>query len=167
MREIRSIVKNYALLVFIGIAFAIAIPAFLLQTPETPVILVLLLLMLGSYGPAAAALAVLDLIWGLFHLPLYWQRPVYAVLNFPMILGFSIILIWLFLNTGGSVPLCTLFQAVFNIWAQVFLNTTDSEIILVFATLVLWIFAGLAILRYGLGLVRKPLAFSDGYGRTI
>lgn len=263
MRKIRSFAKRNALLVFFGIAFAIAVPAFVLQTPQTPAVFVLLLLMLGSYGPAVAALAILDLnqdgvgsqalrkriwkwrvgakwylltlllptviwlvasaitlaldamrafqlsqlaflpvifvtnfgeeigwrgfvlprlvarlrpvpaslllglIWGLFHLPLYWQRPVYAILNFPLTLGLSMVLTWLFLNTGGSVPLCTLFHAVFNTWAQVFLNTPGSEIMLVSAILVLWVFAGLLVLRFGLGLVRMPQALSGGYGGTI
>jgi uncharacterized protein len=257
MMKVRTFVRRNTSPIFIGVAFAIAIPVFALSTPETPTAIQLILLFVGSYAPTVAALAVLELsqdevgsqalrnrvwkwrlglkwyllvlllptviwllsstilrpfdghrtiqvsslaylpvifvtnfgeeigwrgfalprlltkmrplpsslllglIWGVFHVPLYWGRPVYMALNFILTLGLSILLTWLYLNTRGSVLLCALFLAVFNTWGQVYLCAEGAEMLLGTTTAVVWVFVGLLILRCGARLVRVPFP-NDG-----
>jgi len=57
-----SSIKKFPLIVFFGLAFLVAVPLFLLATPDKPVSIVFVFLLGGSYVPAIAALLVVRLV---------------------------------------------------------------------------------------------------------
>ncbi len=62
---------------------------------------------------------ILGLIWGLWHLPLFWtsgnfHQDIPIPLFLLQIVGFSVIYTWMFNNTEGSLLLAHLFHAASN-----------------------------------------------------
>ena len=77
----------------------------------------------ARYSPLTASL-ILDVVWAAFHLPLFWtlgstqaEQPMVGFLL--GILASSIIVTWLYNNTGGSLLIVVLFHASINTWSQV------------------------------------------------
>lgn len=67
---------------------------------------------------------ILGMVWAAFHLPLFWtlgstqaEQPMGGFLL--GILASSIMVTWLYNNTGGSLLLVVLFHASINTWSQV------------------------------------------------
>ncbi len=71
--------------------------------------------LMRDHSTFTASLLV-GLVWTLFHAPLYWNRPLEGLLLLGPILPLSVLLAWLFVSSGGSVPVCALFHASFNTW---------------------------------------------------
>jgi membrane protease YdiL (CAAX protease family) len=78
--------------------------------------------------PAGASSLILGAIWACWHLPAFFYRDTFiamGLLGFPMftvsILFVSVIFVWLYNSTGGSLLLVALFHGVFN-W----LSTSDA-----------------------------------------
>ena len=74
--------------------------------------------LLKHYSPLKSSLVV-ALVWGAWHLPLFFIAgnfhsyiPIWLFMS--QILPFSIIYTWMYLNTGGSVFIATLFHAASN-----------------------------------------------------
>jgi len=111
--------------------------------------------LLKRFHPLAASL-ILGLIWGAYHLQLYWQRPGFAALFFTLILAISVIMTWLFIQTGGSVVATSLFHTVINTWSQALLAEQGTDDL--FATLItlLWVAVVALIWVYGPRLARTP-----------
>jgi uncharacterized protein len=97
-------------------------------------------------GPVSSSL-LLGLIWGLFHVPLFWRDPTSLILIFIFSLAMSIILTWLFIGSGESVMLTTLTNAVFITWGQVFLPI--SIYIFAIATALIGLWALFLVMRFG------------------
>ncbi len=68
----------------------------------------------------------------------------------------SLIITWLFLASGESVLVVTLFHAVFNTMAQV-IPTQDAELLLAISAGLMWLVAVFLIVRYGPKLSRSTL----------
>mgnify|MGYP006294546837 CR=1 FL=1 len=74
--------------------------------------------LLRSFSPLGASL-ILGLIWGLWHLPLFWMpwdfHSEMAFLPFLIqVLASSVIYGWLYVNTGGSLLIIHLFHTASN-----------------------------------------------------
>jgi membrane protease YdiL (CAAX protease family) len=102
--------------------------------------------LLARQSPLAASI-LLGFMWIVFHAPLYWQRPLEGLLFLAPIAPISIIITWLFLGTRGSVPVCTLFHAVFNTWALALLETSAIQPLLLAETAVLLVVAAILAIR--------------------
>ena len=96
--------------------------------------------LMASHRPLTASL-VLGLIWGSFHLPLYWPRPLFAVLFLLLTLALSLFMTWLFQSTDECVLLCTLFHAVYNTWSQAILPAQHGEGLFAITVLLMWLVA--------------------------
>jgi uncharacterized protein len=78
------------------------------------------------------AAIVAALMWGFWHLPLffiprediYYNRPIWGLLLTTLLVG--IILAWLYANTGGSVFAAMVGHAMFN-WSNVVLPTLEND----------------------------------------
>jgi len=116
--------------------------------------------LLKSYQPLNASI-VLGIIWGVFHFPLYWQRPLFAILFLAFTPALSIIITWLFLRSKGSILLITLVHATYNAWVQVFL-TTNSELIMAVSVGVSWMVVIILLTRYGIRLSNSTGSSSEG-----
>ena len=116
--------------------------------------------LLKSYQPLNASI-ILGIVWGIFHFPLYWQRPLFAILFLAFTPALSIIITWLFLKSKGSILLITLVHATYNAWVQVFL-TTNSEFIMAVSVGVSWMLVILLLTRYGIRLSNSPISLSEG-----
>ena len=116
--------------------------------------------LLKSYQPLNASI-ILGIVWGVFHFPLYWQRPLFAILFLAFTPALSIIITWLFLKSKGSILLITLVHATYNAWVQVFL-TTNGELIMAVSVGVSWMFVILLLTRYGVRLSNSPGSLSEG-----
>ncbi len=113
--------------------------------------------LLVSLRPLPASLG-LGLVWGAFHLPLYWQRPLFAVLFLGLAPALSVVLTRLFLSSGQSVWVCTLFHAVYNAFSQAILPAEAGEGLLAGSVALTWIVAAYMIYRHGPDLHRPPPA---------
>ncbi len=76
--------------------------------------------MLRTRSATTAAL-VIGVIWGCWHLPLFFFRDTYMLMGlvgFPMfvlsMVCASFILTWLYINSGGSILIAALFHALFD-----------------------------------------------------
>ena len=116
--------------------------------------------LLKYYKPLNSSI-ILGITWGAFHFPLYWQRPLFAILFLAFTPALSIIITWLFLRSKGSILLITLVHATYNAWVQVFL-TTNSEFMWAVSVGVSWMFVILLLNRYGIGLTDSPVSLSEG-----
>lgn len=78
--------------------------------------------MLQRYPPLKASL-MLGVIWGVWHLPLYFQTMIAAPsLGFRFLLttaAYSILITELFLNSRASVLLCMILHYTINVWPPV------------------------------------------------
>ena len=104
--------------------------------------------------PALLAAVIAGLIWGLWHLPLffvpraefYYNRPVWGLLLTTVLVG--IILAWFYANTGGSVFAAMLGHTMFN-WSNYAFPALGSDL----AGLILFGLYGLVVIfilwRYG------------------
>jgi membrane protease YdiL (CAAX protease family) len=85
----------------------------------------------GQYNALTASI-IADLMWGLWHLPLffvpraefYYNRPVWGLLLTTTLVG--IIMAWLFVNTRGSVFAAMLGHTMFN-WSNYVFPTLGSD----------------------------------------
>jgi len=72
---------------------------------------------------AARASVILGVIWGLWHLPLYyksWEAIPWKAPNFLLgVICFSVLLAALYLGTGGNLLLCIIMHWMFNAAQQV------------------------------------------------
>ena len=102
--------------------------------------------LMKRFNPFVASL-ILGGIWGLFHVALNWQRPLFGILTFCTTLALSVILAWLFVNTKSILP-GLLFHGTFNAWTQVFVSA-EGATVLVWALVFLVIVAGYLLVRYG------------------
>ena len=81
---------------------------------------------------ALAASIIAGLMWGLWHLPLffvpreefYYNRPVWGLLLTTILVG--IILAWFYANTGGSIFAAMLGHTMFN-WSNYVLPTLGAD----------------------------------------
>jgi membrane protease YdiL (CAAX protease family) len=73
--------------------------------------------LVSSLPPLPVAL-VLGALWAVTHLPLFLAgQPYHGLALWPMplmILGYSVFLTWLYLGSGGSVPVVTIAHATMN-----------------------------------------------------
>jgi membrane protease YdiL (CAAX protease family) len=97
-------------------------------------------------GPVSSSL-LLGLIWGIFHVPLFWRDPTSLILILISSLAMSIILTWLFIGSGESVLLTTLTHAVFITWGQVLLPISIYVFAIAIALISLW--ALFLVMRFG------------------
>ena len=116
--------------------------------------------LLKSYQPLNASL-ILGIVWGAFHFPLYWQKPLFAILFLAFTPALSIIITWLFLRSRGSILLITLVHATYNAWVQVFL-TTNSELIMAISVGISWMVVIILLTRYGIRLSNSPGSSYEG-----
>lgn len=107
--------------------------------------------LMQRFSPLTASL-LLGVVWGAFHIPVYLQRPLVGLLSFALIVAVSVFLTWLFIGSGGSVLICTLFHAVLNTWVQVLLAGENAGALLAVTVAVLWALAGVLVARLGVGL---------------
>lgn len=91
---------------------------------------------------------ILGMIWALFHLPLFWTvgstqagQPMAGF--FVSVLAISIVVTWLYNNTGGSLLVVTLFHASANTWSRIIpgIDTAQAAVGPVY-----WLTAGLMVL---------------------
>src|SRR2546425_10899302 len=104
----------------------------------------------------------LGLIWGVWHLgwPAGWSSLAAGLIatQIGTLTALSVILTWIFVNSGGSLILVTLAHAAFDASAFAFPAAAASDQIRVILTLLLGIVAvGLSV-RYGMRLSRTPAA---------
>ena len=85
--------------------------------------------LLEKRSPLIASL-IIGALWGAWHLPTFFisgtpqfRQPIVAFL--VLTTAYSILLSWLFLHTGGSVLLATLFHGAINIFQGFFLAGVD------------------------------------------
>jgi CAAX protease family protein len=95
------------------------------------------------------ASVALGLIWVLFHVPLYWKRPLEGPLFLAPIVPISILVTCLFLATRGSVPARTVFHAIFNTFSVTLLADISVEPLLISVSVALALTALLFMSRYG------------------
>ncbi|NYT00365.1 MAG: CPBP family intramembrane metalloprotease [Methanocellales archaeon] len=67
----------------------------------------------------------LGVIWGLWHIPYFWigDEVIYMYTFLPFFLSailITILITWLYNNTGGSILVALIFHAMFNYSAQIF-----------------------------------------------
>ncbi len=68
---------------------------------------------------------ILGLVWGAWHLPYFWigEEAIYAYTFLPLVFSailMSILLTWLYNNTGGSILAALVFHTMFNYSMQMF-----------------------------------------------
>ena len=129
----------------------------------------------ARYSALLASL-ILGVLWGLWHLPVFFNPDTsYSRLPFFLFLAFivliAVLMTWLFNSTGGSVLMAMFFHAVLNSsgepWktipeysvkllatAEAFAQNVHFDLM---ATIVLWVAAAAVVLIYGSrNLSRKP-----------
>jgi membrane protease YdiL (CAAX protease family) len=81
---------------------------------------------------ALSASLIVGVLWGLWHLPLFWIRPSLQA-DIPIgwfmasILAESVLYTWVHMHTRGSLLLAILFHAAVNTWAKlILLGQLDS-----------------------------------------
>ena len=88
--------------------------------------------LIERFSPLGASI-VLGLIWGLWHLPLFYLpgTPQYRqpfVAFAIMTTAYSVLLTWAFLHTRGSVLIATVFHGAINVSQGFFLAGTDPAL---------------------------------------
>ncbi len=68
---------------------------------------------------------ILGVMWGLWHIPYFWigEEVIYTYTFLPFILSailITILMTWLYNNTGGSILVALIFHTMFNYSAQIF-----------------------------------------------
>jgi len=114
---------------------------------------------------AVTSSVFVGVMWGAFLAPLYWQRPVFVVLNFGLTISLSVVLTWLFLRTRSSVLLCTLLHAVFYTWGQAFLMADGGEGPFGVAVFFMWVAADILVIHNGANLWRETSISRDDRGK--
>jgi uncharacterized protein len=129
----------------------------------------------ARYG-ALVASVILGVMWGLWHLPLFFNPDTfYSNLPFALwlafIIPFAILITWVFNSTGGSVLMAMFFHAVMNasteVWkaipqysvrpASVAETVAGTVHINLMSAIVLWVVAVVVVLVYGpRNLSRRP-----------
>ena len=106
---------------------------------------------------ALAASLILGLLWGLWHLPTFFVPgapqhglPITAFLLLTM--AYSVLFTWIYLHTGGSVLLATLFHGAINLSQGLLLGGLDPA-------RTYWLLAAV----YGLA----ALVLASGWARTL
>jgi len=94
---------------------------------------------------ALSASLILGVIWGFYHLPLYFTgqafRPPRLFVPFVIgIIALSVILTWVYNNTGGSLLMVVLIHATFNLPLTLFLEPLGSRM-----ALPAWLYFGLTV----------------------
>jgi membrane protease YdiL (CAAX protease family) len=114
---------------------------------------------------ALTSSVLLGLVWGLWHIPLYFvpgtgqheilrtgTSPAFAIGGFvTWTIGLSVLLTWLFNQTRGSLIVVILFHAAVNLAAflPAAVGSTGSASLL--NVLLTWIIAILVVVRFGRG----------------
>jgi CAAX protease family protein len=102
---------------------------------------------------ALTASILLGLVWILLHAPLYWGLSWQGLLAMVYLLApvvpLSIILTWLFLGTGGSVPVCSLCSALFTTWGALLGGSDAIQPMRVAVTALLLTIAAVLVIRNG------------------
>jgi membrane protease YdiL (CAAX protease family) len=120
----------------------------------------------SRFHPLVASLLV-GLMWGLWHLPLffmerediYYQRPIWGLIISTMLA--SVLFAWVYNSTGGSILAAMLMHASFN-WAHVSIPTLDSDrAALTLLILQVIVIAGVWYRWRDLGLEHNPGAAAD------
>ena len=68
---------------------------------------------------------ILGFMWGLWHIPYFWigEEVIYMYTFLPFLLSailITILITWLYNNTGGSILVALIFHTMFNYSAQIF-----------------------------------------------
>ncbi len=69
---------------------------------------------------------------------------------------------WSFIGTDGSVPLCSLFHAIFNTWSLALLTGASAHALLALETAALIVVTLFLAIRYGSSLSPHPSTRTDG-----
>ncbi len=130
----------------------------------------------ARYG-ALTSSVILGVMWGLWHLPLFFNPSTgsYSDLHFGLwlayLIPFAILITWVFNSTGGSVLMAMLVHAVMNasseVWKAIPQYSTRPESVIEAAaetghvylmlTIAMWIAAVVVVLVYGSrNLSRRP-----------
>jgi hypothetical protein len=119
---------------------------------------------------ALGASLVLGLVWGAWHLPLFWMagnfhQQIPISLFLLQTTGFSILYTWMYNHTRGSLLLAHLFHAASNTTIGVLpvlpMDTGGSRRPLWLVVGILWAVALIVVARYG------PKRLSEGLGHSI
>jgi len=86
---------------------------------------------------ALSASLLLGVIWGFYHLPLYFTGQAFRPLSlFPLFMvsttALSVIITWMYNNTGGSLLLVVLLHATFNLPLTILIAPLGSQETLAF-----------------------------------
>lgn len=117
---------------------------------------------LRSKHSALTAAIIAGLMWGLWHLPLffvpradtYYNRPFWGLLLTTVLVG--IILAWFYVNTGGSIFAAMLGHTMFN-WSNWVFPALESDtaawilfgLYFVLVVHIVWRFGGRTLTRHG------------------
>ena len=87
---------------------------------------------------ALSASLILGVIWGFYHLPLYFTGQAFRPLSlFPLFvvstIALSVIITWMYNNTGGSLLLVVLLHATFNLPLTLLIAQLGSQETLAFS----------------------------------
>jgi uncharacterized protein len=117
--------------------------------------------LLGGRSALAASL-LLGIPWAIFHLPLHLPGQWYAAIPIgatPLILlAYSVLLTWIFIQTRGSVLMVTLFHGTLNALTPLTAGI-DPEQAWWLRAVVFGVAALLVVLVYGRNLSRRPAAW--------
>src|SRR5215204_4893818 len=94
---------------------------------------------------ALSASLILGVIWGFYHLPLYFTGQAFRPLSlfppfFIMAIALSVILTWVYNSIGGSLLMVVLLHATINLPLKLLLERLGSQM-----TLAFWLYVGLMV----------------------
>ena len=119
---------------------------------------------------ALTSSVLLGLVWGLWHIPLYFvpgtgqfellragTSPAFAIGGFVgWTIGLSVLFTWLFNQTRGSLIVVILFHAAVNLAAFLPGAIGSGGAASLLNVLLTWVVAAVVVIRYGRGLIRAP-----------
>ena len=125
---------------------------------------------LQQHRNALVASILLGLVWGLWHLPLYFvlgtgqseilragTGPAFAIGGFlGWTIGLSVLFTWLFNQTGGSLIVVILFHAAINVAAFVPSALGSGGTASLLNVVITWLVAILVVLRWGPARLASP-----------
>ena len=125
---------------------------------------------LQQHRNALDASILLGLVWGLWHLPLYFvlgtgqsamlsagTSPAFAIGGFlGWTIGLSVLFTWLFNQTGGSLIVVILFHAAVNLAAFLPTAVGSGGAASLLNVLITWLVAIWVVVRYGRARLASP-----------